>query len=102
VIASVRFKPQRRVDGARMFEKIARAVEVEEPGAYTYLFTADTQDEGLMWNFERYEDERYLRQIHAPRDDVQQNMREQQEMRQPGGLHHWYWKQIAEVQNPGL
>ncbi|OQV10592.1 hypothetical protein CLAIMM_14569 [Cladophialophora immunda] len=102
VVASVRFKPSRRVDGTRMFEKIAQAVEVEEPGAYTYMFMADAHDEGLMWNFERYEDEIYLRQIHAPRDDVQRNMRDQQDIRQPGGLHHWYWKQIAEVQNPGL
>lgn len=85
-----------------MFEKIAQAVEVEGPGAFTYLFAADAHDEGLMWIFERYEDERYLRQIHAPRDDVQKNMREQQDMRLAGGTHHWYWTQIAEVQNPGL
>lgn len=99
VIASVRFKSCRRVDGARMFDKIAQAVEAEEPGALTYLFTADVYDENLMWVFERHENEEHLRKVHVPRDDVQRNMIEQHDIRQPGGLRHWYWKQIMEFQN---
>lgn len=102
VIASVRFKREQRKDGLALFSTIANAVEAEEKGAYTYLFMEDVEDEGLLWSFERYIDEQFLRETHIMRDDIQENIDLQKEMRQPGGLHHWYWKQIAEFQAPGI
>ena len=98
VIASVRFKPGQRQGGFEQFGEIAKAVRVEEPETYTYIFSADTQDAGLMWNFERYTTEKFLREIHVARDDLKRNRVRQETTRQPGGLHHYYWKQIAEFQ----
>ncbi len=85
-----------------MFSTIADSVEIEENQTYTYLFNEDAQDKGLMWSFERYIDEDYLRQTHIKREDIQKNFKLQQGMRQPGGLHHWYWTQIAEVQSTAI
>jgi hypothetical protein len=87
------------MDGVRMFDAITKAVELEEPGAYTYLFSADVHDEGLLWAFERHENEEHLRNVHVPREDVQKNWKEQNEIREPGGLHHYYWKQVLEMHN---
>ena len=101
VSASILYKPGSRAAGLALWSNITASVEQAEEHTYTYLFLADAEDENVVWSFERYENQKYLRDIHIASDAIQQNIEHQKDMRVPGGLHHHYWQQLAELHSSG-
>lgn len=97
VLATIRFRPEGRQQGIDMFRPIADRIKRETTEVYSYIHLADTLDETLLWSFERFANEAFLRGVHVKREDILNNMRLQQGIRTPNGLHHWYWKQVGEM-----
>jgi len=81
VLAELQYKPGKRAHGEPFWTGIANFAEAKEAGTYTYLWSRDMEYEDVLWSFERYVSEGYLWETHVAGELVQQNFKDQKDLR---------------------
>ncbi|KAF2025804.1 hypothetical protein EK21DRAFT_92915 [Setomelanomma holmii] len=81
-MAKINYAPGTRSQGIEQWQKVAASVEeYEKEGTHTYWFLADPKDGNVLYSLERYQDEKYLWDVHVPSLAIQQNMKNQKYIR---------------------
>lgn len=81
-MAKITYVPGKRSKGIEHWTNVAASVnKSEKEGTYSYWFLADPDDENVLYSMERYKDESYLWDVHVPSAAIQDNIKNQKNIR---------------------
>lgn len=95
IIASIRYEPGTRDEGAKHWKRVTDAVDRLEKGTLSYCFVKSCEDENILFSLERYESKEYFQNVHIPSQAIAANIKVQKDIRTLGGLSHRFWKEVG-------